>query len=345
MPPTTGSLTGDRVCAVVVTHDRKALLERCLQALLEQTRPPDAIVVVDNASADGTAELLARRFPRVIAHRLPRNEGGAGGFADGIAWALARPFDWIWLLDDDVTADGDCLDELLRVSAIARRSVVVPRRLRLDGSDCGSEAVLVEAAQRFDVIRADPERERYRPIDLFTFEGPLIHRQVAERVGVPNRRLFICGDDMLYAIRINRAMGPLAPALATRAVVRKQLGAPAGVAGTSRVKGWLTGNPAYDLLPDEQHWKAAYEHRNRHLIWHALGWRRRRLQLLVLHLGYIAADLLHAVRHGWNWPLRLRLNVAAWLLGALGRDGVFLDPDRYRARLAAGRRPRRKAAA
>jgi rhamnopyranosyl-N-acetylglucosaminyl-diphospho-decaprenol beta-1,3/1,4-galactofuranosyltransferase len=332
----------ERVCAVVVTHDRKSLLEVCLAALLDQARPPDATLVVDNASRDGTPELLARRFPRVRSLRLPRNEGGAGGFAEGMEWALGRGFEWIWLMDDDVAPDRGCLRELLEVAAESRRSVVVPRRVRTDGADCGSEAVLVETAQRFDPIRADPERHRHHAIDLFTFEGPLVHRSVAGRVGVPNRRLFICGDDILYAIRINRAMGPLASVLATRAVVRKQLAPRTGIAATSRLKGWLTGDPAYDLLPDDQHWKAAYEHRNRHLIWRALGWRRRRLQLLVLHPGYVAADLLHAVRHGWNWSLRLRWNVAAWLLGALARDGVFLDPDRYLARVAAARRSVRK---
>jgi hypothetical protein len=93
-------------------------------------------------------------------------------------------------------------------------------------------------------------------------------------------------------------------------------------------------------MPDEQHWKIAYELRNRHLMWHALGWRRRRLGLLVLHLGYIAADLAHAVRQRWHWSLRLRVNVAAWFLGALARDGAFLDPEDYRARLAARRRGR-----
>jgi glycosyltransferase involved in cell wall biosynthesis len=330
-----------RVCAVVVTHDRKQLLQRCLEALFDQARPPEAILVVDNASTDGTPDLLARRFPQVASHRLPRNEGGAGGFAEGMAWALARPFSWIWLLDDDVTADRDCLGELLEVSALGGKAVVVPRRLHADGADCGNEAVLVEAAQRFEIIRPDPERARYHAIDLFTFEGPLLRREVAERVGVPNRRLFICGDDMLYAIRINRAIGPLAPALATRAIVRKQVPPPGAVPATSRLKGWLTGDPAYALLPDEQHWKTVYEHRNRHLMWHALGWRRRRRQLLVLHLGYIAADLIHAVRHRWHWSLRLRLNVAAWLLGALARDGAFLDPDRYRARVASRSRARR----
>jgi len=332
----------ERVCAVVVTHNRRRLLERCLDTLFDQVRPPDTILVVDNASTDGTSELLSRQFPHVTARRLPRNEGGAGGFAEGMGWALAQGADWIWLLDDDVTADRDCLKELLEVSMVGGKSVIVPRRLTVDGEDCASEAILVEEAQRFDVIRCDPHRERYHPIDLFTFEGPLIHRSVAERVGVPNRKLFICGDDILYAIRINRRTGPLSSALATRAVVRKQLPRVQGIKVTSRLKAWITGDPTYEVFADEHHWKVLYELRNRHIMWHQLGWRRRRLQLLVLHLGYIGADLVHARRHGWHWSQRLKWNVVAWILGALARDGVFLDPQRYRARAAARPRPGRQ---
>jgi rhamnopyranosyl-N-acetylglucosaminyl-diphospho-decaprenol beta-1,3/1,4-galactofuranosyltransferase len=332
----------ERVCAVVVTHNRRALLPRCLDSLLDQARPPDKVLVVDNASTDGTSDLLSREFPQVAALRLPRNEGGAGGFAAGMTWALAQGADWTWLLDDDVTADRDCLKELLEVSMIEGKRVVVPRRLTTEGNDCASEAILVEGAQRFEVVRVDPRCGRYHPVDLFTFEGPLIHRSVAEEVGVPNRKLFICGDDILYAIRINRRMGPLSCALATRAVVRKQLHRPQGIKARSRLKAWMTGDPAYEVFEDEQHWKLVYELRNRHIIWHELGWRRRRLQLLVLHLGYIGADLIHAVHHGWNWPLRLKWNVAAWLLGVFARDGKFLDPEAYRAQAAARRRPARR---
>ena len=63
----------ERICAVVVTYNRRVLLERCLDALCDQVRAPDAILVVDNAGSDGTPELLARRFPQVEVRRLARS--------------------------------------------------------------------------------------------------------------------------------------------------------------------------------------------------------------------------------------------------------------------------------
>lgn len=327
-----------RVVAVVVTFERAALLAGCLRALRAQQRPPDLVVAVDNASTDGTAALLRGAFPEVRVIRLSENVGSAGGFARGMAAALAEGADWVWLMDDDVVPDHSCLADLLAVAAASDCRVVVPRRLAPDGRDCANEAVLVEAAQRFEVVVADADREPYRRIDLFTFEGPLVHRAVIEAVGLPDPGAFIRGEDILYAVRINRRLGPRSGALAARALMRRQLPAPTGVPVRSRVKGWLSGDPAFELLHDEDHWKLAYELRNRHLVWGALGWRRRRLQLLVLHLGYVVVDLRHALRHGWDWRLRLRYNLVSLWLGFLGRATPFLHPRAWHAHLRAGRR-------
>src|SRR6266508_948798 len=69
-----GSLTGWRVepsvAAVVVTFNRAELLRCALTALAAQSRPVDEIVVVDNASSDGTAQMLAADFPAVRHLRL-----------------------------------------------------------------------------------------------------------------------------------------------------------------------------------------------------------------------------------------------------------------------------------
>lgn len=326
---------GDRICAVIATYDRPALLARCLEAVRAQTRALDGVVVVDSAGSAETAALLGRPFPRGALLSLPENLGPAGAFARGMAAALEAGYAWIWLMDDDVAPDPGCLAELAAVAARARRRVVVPRRLTPAGVDCANEAVLHEAEQRFERVVTEPAREQYRPIDLFTFEGPLLHRSVVEAVGLPERGLFIRGEDVMYAIRINRRFGPLSGAVATRAVVKRQLPHPEGVTGRFRLKGWICESPEYQVLGDEEHWKVVYELRNRHLIWRALGWRRRRRRLILAHLGYVAVDLAHAWRRGWHWRLRLRANLASLALGCLGRSAPFLDPGAYRVCLAA----------
>src|SRR5437763_12417863 len=109
----------DRVCAVVVTHDRRELLRRCLRALAGQTAPLDHVLVVDNASVDGSGDMVREEFPDAELVRLDHNAGGAGGFHDGMHRAHATGAERIWLMDDDTIGSETALEELLRASVTA----------------------------------------------------------------------------------------------------------------------------------------------------------------------------------------------------------------------------------
>lgn len=116
----------DRVIAVVVTRDRPALLRACLSAIIEQERPPDEILVVDNASGPETAAAIAE-FPTAQTLRLPCNEGGAGGFHAGLDAALRTDARWVWVMDDDGRPHGpDCLTRLLQRARSDHAELVGP---------------------------------------------------------------------------------------------------------------------------------------------------------------------------------------------------------------------------
>ena len=103
----------DRIAAVVVTYNRLELLQRLVKMLAE-VPGLDEVLVVDNASTDGTSEWLASLDgPRVLARTLDHNSGGAGGFHEGLDWAVERGADLVWLMDDDGLPEPDCLDLLL----------------------------------------------------------------------------------------------------------------------------------------------------------------------------------------------------------------------------------------
>ena len=106
------------VVAVVVAHDRRELLLEGLAALAAQTRRPDLVVVVDNASGDGSAAAVttwsAGRDLPVDLVVLDRNTGGAGGFAAGLARAVhTHAADVVWLMDDDTVPTPTALDRAL----------------------------------------------------------------------------------------------------------------------------------------------------------------------------------------------------------------------------------------
>ncbi len=188
------------VCAVVATFNRKDLLGPCLRSLKAQTRPLDGLVVVDNASSDDTLGMLADEFPELDTLALDENLGGAGGFHHGMAWAYRRGFHWMWLVDDDVEVTPDALEELLRHSD--RSDFLQPRRFTEDGP-LDWEGVL--DFHRLDVRLLPQDSfaqgKSWTTVRYACFEGALIHRRIVDRIGLPDVRFFVGGDDQVYGLR------------------------------------------------------------------------------------------------------------------------------------------------
>ena len=98
---------------VITTFNRADYLAELLSSIAALDPAPDGVVVVNNASTDTTASVieaaqanfaaLAAPIPQVH-HQLAVNSGGAGGFSAGVERALAEGAQWMWLMDDDVTA-------------------------------------------------------------------------------------------------------------------------------------------------------------------------------------------------------------------------------------------------
>ncbi len=212
----------ERVCAIVATYNRAGLLRACLAALGAQTRAPDAILVVDNASTDGTRALLRAEFPEATVLALVTNQGGAGGFHHGMKWAYGRGFDWLWVMDDDARPAPDCLARLL-----AHRppgGVAIPVQRDSSGRVYG---LAVWRGREVEVTAEVVARQSPAHGDfLFRFVGPLIAREVVARIGLPNKEFFIWFDDLEYALRLAGQAG-LATIAVPDAVIFHDFGTPA----------------------------------------------------------------------------------------------------------------------
>ena len=190
------------IWAVIVTRDRLALLEQCLAALRAQSRRPDRVLVVDNASSDGTREFLAARDDVEVV-RLDENRGGAGGFHAGLARAHEAGAEWAWLLDDDTIPRPGALEALLRpeANALLRASVAVWKDGRLHPMNApGLERERIEPH-----VELAPQRAL--PLRTATFVSLLVHRDAVERFGLPEARYFIWSDDIEYTARVTRGGG------------------------------------------------------------------------------------------------------------------------------------------
>lgn len=203
-----------RICAVVVTYNRKALLEECLTALLDQTRPLDEIIVIDNASTDGTDDLVKERFPGVTYVKLAKNTGGAGGFHEGMKLAFEKGHDWIWVMDDDAIAMADALEELTHPELMALGQVAALATAVIDTSGyvCENHRRLLNGRSltkwAFELEKHSVPVERYADahfeIDTGSFVGFLVRRETIEKVGLPRKEFFIYWDDVEYSLRIRK---------------------------------------------------------------------------------------------------------------------------------------------
>lgn len=245
------SRAGERVCAVVVTHDRAELLSRCLDGLGAQTRRLDLVVVVDNASSDHTPEVLAARTDLpLLVRRSEENLGGAGGFHLGVVTALEQGADRVWLMDDDVVPAPGCLDALLDAQVAAALAVREDR----------GGSLVEKAAVEFDLRRpwvVRPKRSTvesvygrreamppHAEVQNVSFEGFLVHREVVDRVGPPDASMFIFYDDVDWALRM-RAAGFRILAVRDAVMVRQ-----------------LDFDQQHDMLS----WKGFYMYRNLFLV-------------------------------------------------------------------------------
>jgi GT2 family glycosyltransferase len=269
---------------VVVTYNRAELLERCLSGLAAQRRPPDAVIVVDNASSDGTRALLdawqADDDLELVTIRSEQNLGGAGGFHLGVRAAYDRGFDRIWLMDDDVVPDPTCLEVLMEHPGPALMAV----REDLQGRLSEKAATSFDLASPF-AIR--PKRQTVEelygtrdampaevPIENVAFEGFLVKREVVTAVGLPDPGFFIFYDDVDFAVRTRRAGFPV---VAVRdAVLVRQLD--------------------FDQQHDTRSWKGYYMYRNLFVV--HLRYGENRLVRLKPYLVAVAVLALSPLRGG-----------------------------------------------
>lgn len=193
-----------KIAAVVVTYNRKELLCRCLMALQAQNTAKPDILVIDNASTDGTGQAVqALELPGLHYCNTGCNLGGAGGFAFGVRAAMAAGYEYLWLMDDDTLPEPDALQAFLRVDKDLKGIYgwLSSRALTPAGED-----------QPMNRQRKTP----YRDIDgyeqdlvpsvMASFVSLFMPAETVRKVGLPIAEFFIWSDDWEYTRRISRSL-------------------------------------------------------------------------------------------------------------------------------------------
>ncbi len=199
------------IAAVVVTYNRKDLLLECIGCLRAQdfSAAPQApettldILVIDNASTDGTAEALAPLISEGAIHywNTGANLGGAGGFNFGMRTAVEEGYDYVWVMDDDCMPHPDTLLGFLSADA------------ELDGA-CG---FLSSVCRWIDGSICTMNTQRHplttnitdfspalQPATLASFVSLFVPARVIRELGLPIKDFFIWSDDWEFTRRVSR---------------------------------------------------------------------------------------------------------------------------------------------
>lgn len=276
-----------KITAVVVTFNRLELLKQGIECLRKQQKLT-GIIVVNNGSTDGTREWLDAQPGLLVVHQ--DNVGGSGGFYTGIERAYSEGADWIWCMDDDVFPRPDCLDRLLPYTDRPEVGILSPRRLLEGkvfthefrhfnftnpvGSLHGRKLAKQQVNQATEIVGAD-------------FEGPFISRRVVEKIGLPNRELFIFCDDTDYCLRAHLAGFKLL--YIPKALMDKHK---------------FFSNDTWTSRNRKKKWKRYYQVRNEAYLNHHYGrnFGVRYLRSFIGVAGYIIPALLSMpFTEAWQW--------------------------------------------
>lgn len=201
------------VCVVIPTRDRRSDLLDCLASVVALDRPAAEVIVVDNASSDGTAQALAEHFPDVTCLQMSHNTGFTGGCNHGLQYARRREANAVLLLNDDAVVAPDALRHLMSVlEQIPDAGMVGPTIYFHDRPE-----VIWSAGGTIDWRRGhtrllDLDSHDHgqlgtlpRPVDYVSGCCLLVRTKLLDRIGGLDPRFFAYYEEVEWCVRAQRA--------------------------------------------------------------------------------------------------------------------------------------------
>lgn len=200
-----------KVAAVIVTYNRKKLLEECLKSVINQTYSLNEIIVIDNNSSDGTYEYLKEKdiLKKINYIKLEKNIGGSGGFYEGMKIASEKKYDWVWIMDDDTIPNEDCLENLIKPMGKIEGKISFLASCVFGEK---GEFMNVPAIDNIKTSNGYAGWYKYLKFGIVsikdaTFVSLLINGEAIQKCGLPIKSYFLWGDDTEYTMRITKYFG------------------------------------------------------------------------------------------------------------------------------------------
>jgi GT2 family glycosyltransferase len=284
-----------RVLAHIHTLNDTEVIEQALDALQRQTRPPDAIIIVDNASTDPT---LDRRFPEnATIVRNSTNLGTSGAIRIGFAHALEHQFDWTWVFDADSVPEPEALENLLaffHCLPLSEQERVCFLACRLEtASGLIRERPMIFTESDIDYAPLDADAG-YSRCDCFIWTGSLFRMAAVARIGLPSADYVLDMAELEYGYRARQL--DFTSYMVSSGVLHQDVGRGPGVA----TRTWRLGPfkfPLYEIPPIRTYYLA----RNMPYFWlYQCRPRRPRRVVRIIVLVFVIAITfaIRPVSHG-----------------------------------------------
>jgi GT2 family glycosyltransferase len=198
------------VAIVILNTNRRDDTLACPESLERSTYRNQHVIVLDNASADGSVEAIRSRFPVAQIIKLTANLGYAGNNNVGIRAAIEQGFDWVLVLNEDTILGPECLEELVRVGeSDARIGVVGPMVYHYD------EPTIIQSAggqlgrywESRHIAQNEPDQHQFdqpHEVDWISGCAIMVRRAVIEQVGALDARFFYYYEETEWCLRVSR---------------------------------------------------------------------------------------------------------------------------------------------
>ena len=278
----------NNITVVMVTYNRRDIVQKALDCLVAQTEPISNIVVVDNFSTDDTLDVLIERQKkdnRISIVKSQENAGFGAGLALGMNWALKNlNSDFMWLMDDDSYPVPEALELLIKNSNEYQYDM-----LGLSGY------ILGLGAKR----KVEPEKNSVA-VDFILIDNALIRIETIKKIGVPSGEFFMMCEDYDYCLRIKEAGFKLG-VIKNNHVIRLNLGSQKFSKATL--------------------WRGYYHSRNHLIILKRHFTFVRLVNYIIVQLKYLFASIQAPDR--WT---RIKFRLIGVLHGLQSVTGKTLDP-------------------